>query len=604
MLKQAKKEIVQQLKAVLDLPEEEIEKALEIPPKSDMGDFAFPCFRIAHSQGKDAKALSAAIASSLKPKGFLAKVEVKGPYVNFYLNDAQVVEHTLQEARSKGADYGKNDIGQGKMVVVDYSAPNWGKPMHVGHIRSTILGDTLINALKFSGYQTHGINYFGDIGLHIGKLIAAYHMWGDPAKIEADPEKSMLDLYVRFSKLEKEQKELIEAQAKDNGKSTQNKEMGPMDEEEEGLEKDKPVAAATKKAQEFLEKLESGDPELVKLWQQIGAWSQRAFDNVYALLDVKFDELTGQSHFTDRGKTQVKKALQLGVAYETGTGAIEAELKEYGLPNKIILKRDGTALYSTQDLGAATFRHEKFNFDKLIYVVAYEQNDYFKQVFKILDSMGYDWAKDCYHFSFGLISLEEGKMSTREGNVVFLEEVLSKAINLARQEIEKKNSDLPNKDDVAKAIGIGAIKYMVLSVDPIKDIAFSWERALNFESSSAPYIQYAYARANSLLRKAGSFPKTLDHYVLTSKTEVDLVKKIAQFPLVLENIIRPPYKLNELANYANALATSFNQFYKDVPVLTEQDEQAKYSRLVLVDSFKTTLENTLGIMGLKAPAQM
>jgi arginyl-tRNA synthetase len=611
MLKQVKKQITQQLSAALggQFSEEQIASCIEIPPKQELGDFAFPCYKLAQQSYKGPKEqagkeiaklagqLSALIKENVKTIENIAKIDVKGPYINFYIDDSKLIKYTLDEA-FKGKDYGKSDIGQGKLVVIDYSAPNFGKPMHVGHIRSTILGDSLIKVLNFVGYKTQGINYFGDIGLHMGKLIAAYQLWGNPSEIEADPEKAMLDLYVRYTKLETEEKE------KYGIKEVKRTESIDFDEENKESAEEVQQAPATKQAQQILEKLESGDPELIAIWQKIGAWSQVAFNRVYDLLDVKFDETVGQSNFTQLGKEQVWKARRLDVAHTTSSGAIEAALADEGLPNKIILKQDGTALYSTQDLGAATNRFEKYKFDKMVYVVAYEQNTYFKQIFKLLEKMGYNWAKDCYHYSFGLISLEEGKMSTREGNVVFLEEVLNKAINLSKQEIDKRNPNLQNKENVAKTLGIGAIKYMILSVDPIKDIAFSWSRALDFDSNSAPYIQYACARANSLLRKAGDFPKTLDNYVLEMPQEKDLVKKIAQFPLLVETAAQPPYKLNILANYATVLATSFNQFYKDVPVLTAENNQTKYSRLILVDAFKTTLENTLGLMGIHAPEQM
>lgn len=633
MLRQIKKQITQQLKKALgeDFSEEQIEDLIEIPAKPERGDFAFPCFRLAEqhyagpkvsraefiSKGefkkakevlgakiKDlAKQYSTTVSSKVAPEGDVSEIKIEGGYVNFFVDRSKLTSYVLNDVQLKGRDYGRSELGQGKLVVIDYSAPNWGKPMHVGHIRSTILGDSLIKVLNFAGYRTHGINYFGDIGLHMGKLIAAYQLWGDPVTIEASSEKAMLDLYVRYTKLEEEEKEKygINKWAAEQKAKT---DMGPLDEEEEGLESDRPVAPATKRAQEVLEKIEAGDPELVKIWQKIGEWSQIAFDRVYGLLNVKFDELTGQSRFTKLGKEQVWRAVRFDVAETTTSGAVEAKLEDYKLPNKIILKQDGTALYSTQDLGAAVHRFERFKFDKMVYIVAYEQDTYFKQIFKILERLGNDWAKNCHHFSFGLINLEEGKMSSREGNVVFLEEVLSRAINLAKEEIEKRNPSLPNKEETAKMIGIGAMKYLILSVDPIKDIAFSWKRALNFESNSAPYIQYAYARANSILRKAGNFPKTLDNYVLESSPERDLIRQIAQFPIVAENVAKPPYKLNDLANYADGLATSFNQFYKDMPVLAAENEQVRYSRTILVDAFKTTLENTLNLMGIQAPEQM
>lgn len=544
---------------------EELGKMLHIPNREEMGDFAFPCFKLAKEWYYDsAQELAEDIQTRVEWNQALIP-EIKDGFLNFKIKPEELTKHTLENVLEQESDYGRNRNGEGKTIVLDYSAPNIGKPLHVGHIRSTILGDSLIKILNFSGYKTHGINYLGDVGLHIGKILSAYDKWGDKEKIIANPEEEILNLYVNFCKKEKKNKKL------------------------------------TEEAQRLVERVESGDKELMKKLEFIDKMSMIAFNRVYDLLDVQFDEIIGQSKFSDKGKEFVQEALEKKIAYKDETGGVFVDLKGTGLPDKVILRADGTAVYSTQDLGAAKYRKETFDFDKLLYVVATEQDLYFKQLFKILERAEYDWAKDCKHINFGMILFEEGKMSTREGNIVYLEEVLNKATDKARVLIESKNSVLENKEEIAKMVGIGAIKYLVLSVDYHSDIKFSWNRALDLNGNSATYIQYSHARAVSILRKSSAEPGDFKAEYLGTSYETRLVRKISLFPLIVESASYL-YKPHLIANYGHELSSIFNQFYSEIRVLN--DKEKLDSRTSLVKAYTTTISNTMKLLGIKLPEKM
>ena len=566
-MKLIKQEIGKCIKEILadELSLDEIVGSIELT-QEEFGDLAFPCFELAKLKGQNPALIAKDLASRINPNNIISSVEARGGFLNFYLNNDFVVQDTLESISSEEENYGSQNLGKGRLVVIDYSAPNIGKPLHVGHIRSTIIGDSLIRILRFTGYKTFGINYLGDIGLHIGKIITAYQLWGDKERMQQDPEKEVLDLYIKFNKRSEADSKLDE------------------------------------KAKQTLERLETGDKELTDLWNYIKEMSLKAFDRVYSLLEVSFDETTGQSKFSDLGKEQVKRALELGVARKDATGAVIVDLSKLKkpLPEKVILRSDGTAIYSTQDLGAAVDRYERFNFAKMLYIVANEQQLYFQQVFKTLELMGYDWGKDCFHVSFGMINLKEGRMSTREGVIVYLEEVLNKAIDTARKIIDERNPSLADKEQVARIVGIGAVKYMILGIDYKRDIDFSWERALNFEGDSAPYIQYGYARASSLLRKANLSSNDFNTSHLTHPAEVFLIKKLAVFPEIVEAAAKR-YSPHIIANYAAELTGAFNKFYNNVPVI---DSEEIKSRLFLVNAYRVVAKRALDLLGIRVPREM
>jgi len=545
--------------------DEELDRMLQISTRQELGEFTFPCFKLAKEwYYQNSQELAEDIKERVSWNDTITP-EVAGGYLNFRINPEALTSHTLEEVLEKEDRYGSNEIGEGKMIVLDYSAPNIGKPLHVGHIRSTILGDSIIRILNFNGYQTHGINYLGDVGLHIGKIVTAYNEWGDEEKLRENPEQKILNLYIEFCNKEKEDEEY------------------------------------TKRAQKVVEKIESGDEQTMKTLEFIDEMSMVAFNRVYYLLGVEFDEITGQSKFSNLGKEFVQEALEKQIAYKDEEGGIIVKLKDEGLPNKVILRADGTAIYSTQDLGAAKYRKDTFDFHKLLYVVASEQELYFKQIFKILEKAGYDWAQDCIHINFGMINLKEGKMSTREGKIVYLEEVLNKAIDKARTMIEEKNPELENKEQVSEMVGVGAIKYMVLNVDYHMNIEFSWDRALDLHGNSATYIQYSHARAESILRRASVEPGAFRPNDLETQYEKNLVRKIAEFPLIVESA-GVTFKPHIIANYSNELSSVFNQFYNKVRVL--DDSEKTLSRINLVAAAAQTMRNSMCLLGIQLPDRM
>ncbi len=565
-MKAAKQELAKGLNEFVGgvIPKDKLTAMMQMPQKAGMGDFAIHCSPFQKVLGFDNPGEAAQFIADNAEFPEYISAESQNGFLNFFINSDYLANQTLDQVIEQGEDYGRNNIGEDKLVVFDYSAPNIGKPLHVGHIRSTILGDSLIKIMQFSGYETFGINYLGDVGLHIAKTVAAYDLWSSPEKLAKNPEEEILNLYVRF-----------------------NKEMADNPELEE-------------KAKLTAKKIEEGDLATTKTLDFISEMSMDAFNRVYNLLDVQFDEITGQSKFSDKGKEVIQSMLEKGVAEKTEDGAVVVSLDEYKLPEKVVLKSDGTAIYATQDLGAATYRKEHFDFDKLLYVVANEQEQYFKQIFGILDKAGNDWADDCFHVSFGMINLADGKMSTREGTIVYLEEVLDKSTLMAKKVIDEKNPDLENKEDVAKMVGVGAVKYMVLGVDYPKNIEFSWERALNFEGNSAPYIQYAHARASSILRKNGSSAEyEVTH--IESDSEKQLVKQLAMFPLRVEAAVEK-YKPHIIANYAYELSSAFNAFYNTVSVKDAGDQ--KETKLALVQSYVTTVNNAMDLLGIQLPEEM
>lgn len=472
----------------------------------------------------------------------------------------------IKEINKKKEKYGSSNLGKNKLVVIDYSAPNIGKPMHLGHIRSTILGDSIARIHNFLGFKTKGINYLGDIGLHIGKLILAWELWLNRQELKKNPEKEFLRLYVKFCELEK-------------------KEFSENEEEDyEGNE-------WTKKAKDKLKLLEQGDKKIIKIWKEIEKNSLSGFNRVYKVLNVKFDEVTGQSKYSEAGKKIILKALKEKLAYKDTSSAVFVDLDN--LPKKAILRSNGTASYITQDIGAAVSRFNKYNFNEMIYITDYRQQLHFKQLFAILEKFGYNFHKECKHLPFGTINLEGEILATREGKVVLLEDVLNKAIEKGKQEIKNRNSKgNPN------SIAVSAIKYTIIKNEPIKDVSFSWDRALSFEGDTGPYLLYSYARAKSILRKAKYSKKF--KIIQLSDQEKRLITLIKGFPEIVNqayNQLSP----NLIANYSFHLCQAFNEFYHTNKVLGAQDQEFK---LALVGSFSQVLKNALSLLGISVIEKM
>ena len=574
-----KEAIAKLLSKEVNLKEAEILEILEAPKEAELGDFAFPCFKLAGKLKKSPVEIAKQLEKEFKDKigkNNIEKVIAKGPYLNFFLNKNNLIENSIDDVEE---DYGRSKEGKGKKVVVDFSGPNIGKPMHVGHIRSTIVGDSLIRCYNFLGYNTIGINYLGDVGLHIGKLIVAYEMWLDKKALKEDPVKELLRLYILFC--EKEKSEVSEGQ----------------DAEEEFADNE-----WTNKAREKLKLIELGDKKTHKIWEEIRTSSGKGFDRVYQLLKVNFNETTGQSKFGEKGKTIITEALRKNLAHSEKDGAVYVEFEKENLPKRYILRKNGTASYITQDIGAAIERNKKYQFDKMIYVTDYRQQLHFQQLFAILRKFGQTFTDKCHHVPFGTVNFGKEILATRAGNIILLEDVLKKTIEKAKSEIKKRKT----KGDPEK-IGVGAIKYVILRNEPIKDVEFSWDVALNFEGDSGPYIQYAYARASSIIEKAKKESKKVKEApskkilgVLDQETQ--LAKKIAEFPNIVVEVTEK-FLPNLLASYSFHLAQSFNEFYHSCPVI-RADKETKARRLKLIEAFRKTIKNSLYLLGIDVMDEM
>jgi arginyl-tRNA synthetase len=545
----------------INLSSEEIEKNIEIPPSSEFGDYSFPCFFLSKMLKQAPNNIAEQFSHAKLPEE-IEKIENKGAYLNFYINKKLLAENVIKIK----SDFGSSSEGKSKKIVIDFSAPNIGKPMHIGHIRSTILGDSLMRIYSFLGYKTIGINYLGDIGLHIGKLIVAYELWLDKSKLQKDPVQELLRLYVMFCSKEKsEVTEGFDEEFKDN--------------------------EWTNKAKEKLKLLENKDKPTVKIWSEIIKASEKGFNRVYDLLNVKFTETVGQSNFAEEGKKIVQSALAKNIAHTESDGAVYAEINNQ---KKFILRSNKTASYITYDLGAAVERFKKYRFDKMIYVTDFRQNEHFSQLLKMLDLFGYKFSGRLSHLGFGTVRFGNEIIATRKGAIILLEDVLKKTIAKAEDEIKKRKT----KGDAEK-VGVGAVKYIVLKSAPPADVQFSWEQALNFEGDSGPYIQYSYARASSILRKTKSSKSKVKIGNLNLQ-EISLIKKIYSFPEVVKNSEK---SLNPslIANYSFELAQAFNEFYHACPVINSENEAF---RLLLVKSFRIALKNALSLLGIEVMEQM
>lgn len=562
-----KKEVAK-LISVLDenLDEKEIISLIEVPPSYEMGDYAFPCFRLARLFKKAPNLIAEDLAKKLEKNSYFKKVENKGPYVNFFVNRTVLTENVLEEIKDKKEKYGSSYMGEGKTVIVEYSSPNIAKPFHIGHIRTTIIGNALHRIYDFLGYDTVSINHLGDYGTQFGKLIVAYKKWGDRLTIEKDPINELLKIYVKFH---------------------------------EEMENDSSIED---EAREWFKKLEDGDDEALELWKWMRDISLKEFNRVYDMLGIKFDSFTGESFYSDK-MPKVVEELQNKKILVKSQGADIVDLEPYKMPPALIRKRDGSTLYITRDIAAAIYRKEHYDFYKNIYVVGSEQKLHFDQWRKIIELMGYEWAEDCIHVTFGMVSLENGTMSTREGRVVFLEEVLKKAVEKTSEIIEERNPDLENKEEVAKQVGIGAIVFQELFNSRIKDYTFSWDETLSFEGETGPYVQYAHARANSVLKKGDfSIEDDIDYSLLNKEEETDIIRLLYKFPEIIINSAEK----NEpsfITRHITEIAKVFNRFYHNCPILNEEESLRK-ARLHLVYGTKSVLSIGLSLLGIEALEKM
>jgi len=562
-----KKVIADKLEKLIEpMDSNQIYDILELPPNPEMGDLALPCFKLSKIMKRSPVQIAQELAEKMQGAESVEKVEAVSGYLNIFFDRNVFIKEVLASAIKEKDKYGSQDIGKGKTVVIDYSAPNIAKPFHIGHLRSTVIGNSLYKIFNFMGYKCVGVNHLGDWGTQFGKLIVAYKKWGSKEKVEKDQIKELMSLYVKFHEEEEKDPEL------------------------------------TEEARVWFTKMERGDKEALELWQWFKDISLKEFERVYKLLGVSFDSYAGESFYNDKMDDTVEELRQKNLLKES-EGAQIVDLEEYGMPPCIILKKDGSTLYATRDITAAIYRKNTYDFDKCIYVTSAGQILHFQQWFKVIELMGYSWAKSLVHVPFGIVSLGGEKLSTRKGKVILLEEILTEAIKKTREIIEEKSPHMENKDEIAREIGVGAVVFSDLSNNRIKDISFSWDEALNFDGETGPYVQYTHARTCSVLNKAGIEPAAdFNPELLSTKEEYQLVKTLYQFP---EKVIQAMNDLEPsiITRYLVDVAQDFNRFYHEHSILVE-DRDLRSARLALVASTKITLANGLKLIGLSAPERV
>ena len=551
---------------VPDLSAEDITTLIEIPPKPELGDFAFPCFRLAKTMRKAPQAIAAEIAEKIGSQDFLSEIKVEGAYLNFFVNKDMFAKGILTNALVE--NYGSSEDGSGKTVCIDYSSPNVAKNFHVGHLRTTIIGNSLYKIFSKLGYHVERINHLGDWGTQFGKLIVAYKNWGNEEAVKERGVAELMELYVKFHE---------EAEKNDS---------------------------LNDEARAWFVKMEQGDEEALKIWQWFKDISLAEYKGTYALLGVDFDHYTGESFYRDMTDDIVSKLKTAGLLTES-EGAQVVKLDDYDMPPCLVVKNDGSSIYATRDLAAVLYRKKTFNFDKCLYVTGQEQKLHFAQVFKVIELLGNDWAKDSLvHIPYGLVSLEGAKLSTRNGNVIYAEDILLEAVAKIKEIIEEKNPDLPDKDNTARKIGVGAVLFNDLYNQRIKDVSFKWEKLLNFDGETGPYVQYTYARCASILRKQEDFAADadIDYAALNEPETIDLIKEISRFPQVVKDAAER-FEPSVVARYSVALAQSFNKFYNTVRVSVEEKNLRK-ARLTLVYITKKIIHDSMDLLGIECPEQM
>ena len=550
-------------KVIEGLDQETILNLLEQPKSSDLGDIAFPAFSLAKIERKAPQAIAADIAEKIDASHF-EKVVATGPYVNFFLDKSQISDQVIKSVIEAGADYGQQEEGQGANVTIDLSSPNIAKPFSVGHLRSTVIGDALSNIFRKMGYNTIKINHLGDWGKQFGLLMVAYKKWGSKEAVEANPIDELLKLYVR-----------INAEIEND----------PALDDEGRL---------------WFKKLEDGDPEATELWQWFRDESLVEFNRIYKLLGVEFDSLNGEAFYNDKMDEAVQILEEKGLLKES-KGASIVELDDVNLPPAMIKKSDGATLYITRDIATAIYRARTYNFVKNIYAVGQEQSNHFCQLKAVLKKMGFDWSDDMIHVDFGLVTKNRQKLSTRKGNIILLEPTLQEAISRAKAQIEEKNPELENKEEVAHAVGVGAVKFYDLKTDRRNGYDFDLEAMVSFEGETGPYVQYAYARIQSILRKANFTPSADATYSLSDPESWEIIKLLQDFSRVVKRAAEN-YDPSLIAKYAINLAQAFNKYYAHTRILDESPERD--SRLALSYSTAVVLKEALRLLGVEAPEKM
>jgi arginyl-tRNA synthetase len=546
-----------------ELSYEQIAQLLENPKSADHGDVAFPAFSLAKIYRKAPQQIAGELAEKLDHTGF-EKIEVVGPYLNFFMDKAVVSRNVIHEVLKEQANYGNSSIGENRNVPIDLSSPNIAKPISMGHLRSTVIGNSIGFIYEKIGYNPIRINHLGDWGTQFGKLIVAYKKWGSEAAVKEQPINELLRLYVQFHEEAETQPELDD------------------------------------QARAWFKKLEDGDPEAVKLWEWFRSESLKEFNKIYSMLEVQFDSYNGEAYYNDK-MDEVVTLLEEKHLLTENQGAKIVDLSAYDLNPALIRKSDSATLYITRDLAAALYRKRTYNFAKSLYVVGNEQSNHFKQLKAVLKELGFDWSDEIVHIPFGLITQGGKKLSTRKGKIVLLEEVLNEAVELAKKQILEKNPDLPNREEVARQVGIGAVIFHDLKNDRLNNFDFTLEEVVRFEGETGPYVQYTHARAMSILRKA-EFTVELDQaYALQDKDSWEVIKLLQKFPETVL-LAAEKYEPSVIAKHAIHLAQAFNKYYAHVKVLV--DDEQKPARLALVSAVATILKEDLRLLGLHAPQEM
>ncbi len=548
------------------LSADEILNLIEVPKDTSHGDLAFPVFQLARVFRKAPQQIAADLVAELDQANFESMIAV-GPYINVSLKREVVGATVIKDVIASGSTYGELNIGEGRHMTIDFSSPNIAKPMSMGHLRSTVIGNAIANIAAKVNYQPIRINHLGDWGTQFGKLIVAYKMWGDDAVIQADPVKELVKLYVDFHEVAEEKPELEE------------------------------------EARAAFKRLEDGDEEMIRLWTWFKDESLAEFDKVYKMLNIGFDSFNGEAFYNDKMQPIIDELEEKGIT-KVNEGATIVDLEDLNLPPALIKKSDGATLYVTRDLAAANYRKETYNFAKNVYVVGNEQSVHFKQLKAVLTKLGREWADDIVHVPFGLITLDGKKLSTRKGKIVLLEEVLNEAVDLALQQIAAKNPDLPNKEQVAHQVGVGAVIFHDLKTERMKSFDFNLADIVQFEGETGPYVQYTYARSKSIIRKYGK-EITGDVADLTFDLNDDysweIVKKLMDYPRIIENAIER-FEPSQVAKYAVSLAQLFNKYYGNTRIL--EDNTQLDARLALVKAMTIVLKDALNLLGIEAPKEM
>ncbi len=548
------------------IPEQEIIAMLETPPNPEMGDAALPCFRLAKTLKKAPPQIAADIMARMEKPAYLSEIKVAGGYLNFYYDKGFLVRSVLKDVLDANGEWGRSQEGAGKTVVIDYSSINIAKPFHIGHLSSTAIGSALYKIYQYLGYRAVGVNHLGDWGTQFGKMIAAYQHWGNDEEIKKNSVTALMQLYVRFH---------------------------------EEAEKDDRL---NDEGRAWFKKIEDGDEEALRIFGWFKDITLKEAQRVYAKLDVTFDSYAGESFYNDKIPAVIDELNEKRLLEES-EGAYVVRLDELNLPPAIILKSDGTTLYATRDLAAAEYREKTYDFYKNLYVVAYQQNLHFKQVFAVLKKMGHPWAEGCEHVAFGMVSLEDGTLSTRKGKVVLLEDVLNRAVERTLQVINDKNPALENKEEIAEQIGIGAVIYSTLSQSRIKDITFSFDRVLNFDGETGPYVQYTHTRCCSVVARAPQNGEQPDFSVLENPEAVAVVKLLQAFPATLTMAAEknePFYVTRGITE----LAQAFNKYYYEHKIIDRENIPQTNARVALARAVRDVIRKGLSLLGMRAPEKM